>query len=379
MENREWLSRAECSALRAIAIMGIVLHNFCHWLDIEAKENEYLFRVSNNDGLWHALTSPDGMLPVSLLSYFGHYGVPVFVFLSGYGLARKYGSTPDLPVLGFIRHHYMKLFGMLVAGFVAYTLVDAVTPHPFPYRAEYIVAQLLMYINLTEHPSTFIHPGPYWFFGLMMQLYIIYRLLLHRRGMAVMAALVVVCWAVQAVCSPESESLRWLRYNSIGSVLPFCAGVLLGRAGKPLGRAGESLKHAGESLKHAGELPKQAVSLPSFFLNLRRRQWALLCVAALCVLLPMCFFYQTWFWAPLAVIVASVAFVKALPAAVMPAFTWISGVSAAMFVCHPITRKIFIETSLHRDVYAGLLLYIVSTVAVSWLFSKLLAKIDIKG
>lgn len=350
MENREWLSRAECSALRAIAIMGIVLHNFCHWLDIEAKENEYLFRVSNNDGLWHALTSPDGMLPVSLLSYFGHYGVPVFVFLSGYGLARKYGSVPDLPVLGFIRHHYLKLFGMLVAGFVAYTLVDAVTPHPFPYRAEYIVAQLLMYINLTEHPSTFIHPGPYWFFGLMMQLYIIYRLLLHRRGTAVMAALVVVCWAVQAVCSPESDALRWLRYNSIGSVLPFCAGVQLGRAG----------------------------AFPAF-LTLRRRQWALLCVAALCVLLPMCFFYQTWFWAPLAVIVASVAFVKALPAAVMPAFTWIGGVSAAMFVCHPITRKIFIETSLHRDVYAGLLLYIVSTVAVSWLFSKLLAKIDIKG
>ena len=112
MENREWLSRAECSALRAIAITGIVLHNFCHWLNIEAKENEYLFRVSNNDGLWHALTEPDGMLPVNLLSYFGHYGVPVFVFLSGYGLAKKYDGKPALPVVGFIRHHYLPRQGL---------------------------------------------------------------------------------------------------------------------------------------------------------------------------------------------------------------------------------------------------------------------------
>ncbi len=329
--------------------MGIVLHNFCHWLNIEAKENEYLFRVSNNDGLWHALTEPDGMLPVNLLSYFGHYGVPVFVFLSGYGLAKKYDSKPALPVVGFIRHHYLKLFGMLVAGFVAYTIVDAATPHPFPYRAEYIVAQLLMYINLTEHPSTYIHPGPYWFFGLMMQFYIVYRLLLYRRGITMAVVLVALCWAVQAVCSPEGDSLRWLRYNCVGSMLPFCAGVLLGRAG---------------FVAAVGRL---------------RRHWAVLCVAALCVLFPMCFFYHTWFWAPLAVIAASVAFVKALPDGALPAFTWVGGVSAAMFVCHPITRKIFIDTSLHRDVYAGLLLYVVSTVALSWLFSKLLAKIDLKG
>lgn len=346
MENREWLSRAECSALRAVAIAGIVLHNFCHWLNIPVKENEYLFRVSNNEALWQALCAPDAMLPVSLLSYFGHYGVPLFVFLSGYGLVMKYEGMAGLPVLRFVRYHYLKLFGMLVAGFTAYAMVDAVTPHPFPYRAENLIAQLLMYINLTAKPSTFIHPGPYWFFGLMMQLYIIYRLAVYRRGLAPMAALVLLCWGVQAVCSPEGDSLRWLRYNSIGSVLPFCAGVF------------------------AGRLSAAGVRLP-----LSRRQWALLCAASLCVLFPMCFCYQAWFWAPLPVIMAGVAFVRALPRCAVPAFTWVGGLSAAMFVCHPITRKIFIEVSLHRDVWAGLTMYIVTTVAVSWLFSKLLAKI----
>ena len=28
------LTRAECNALRGIAILGIFLHNFCHWLTI---------------------------------------------------------------------------------------------------------------------------------------------------------------------------------------------------------------------------------------------------------------------------------------------------------------------------------------------------------
>ena len=36
------------------------------------------------------MTQPDWNLPVHLLSFFGHYGVPVFLFLSAYGLVMKY-------------------------------------------------------------------------------------------------------------------------------------------------------------------------------------------------------------------------------------------------------------------------------------------------
>ena len=43
INNDQLLSRTECSALRAIAIAGIVLHNYCHWLGFAVKENEYSF------------------------------------------------------------------------------------------------------------------------------------------------------------------------------------------------------------------------------------------------------------------------------------------------------------------------------------------------
>ena len=166
-----WLSRDECAALRGLAIMAIMLHNYCHWLGFAVKENEFTFNAANTERLWGALASPDAMLPVHLLSHFGHYGVPVFLFLSGFGLVMKYERGAAVPPAGrFVRYHYMKLLRMMVPGFVAFTIVDAITPGPFHFKAGDVVAQLLMVINLLPHPDKIIWPGPYWFFGLMMQL-----------------------------------------------------------------------------------------------------------------------------------------------------------------------------------------------------------------
>ncbi len=40
--DKPLLSRTECAALRGLAIIGIFLHNYCHWLGpMAVKENEY--------------------------------------------------------------------------------------------------------------------------------------------------------------------------------------------------------------------------------------------------------------------------------------------------------------------------------------------------
>ena len=41
--RKELLSRAETTALRGVAILGIILHNYCHFLGFAVKENEYTF------------------------------------------------------------------------------------------------------------------------------------------------------------------------------------------------------------------------------------------------------------------------------------------------------------------------------------------------
>ena len=65
--------------------------------------------------------------------------------------------------------------------------------------------------------------------------------------------------------------------------------------------------------------------------------------------------------------------VRVLPAVVLKALEWVGGISAAMFVCHPITRKVLIPIAHSGDIYAGLLLYLVATVMLSLLFRRLIA------
>lgn len=342
-----WLNRDECAALRGLAIMAIMLHNYCHWLGFAVKENEYTFNAANTARLWDAMAHADANLPIHLLSYFGHYGVPVFLFLSGFGLVMKYERRPqELPAWRFARYHYMKLLRMMVPGFVAFIIVDAITPGPFRFQAENVVVQMLMAINLLPAPDRIIWPGPYWFFGLMMQLYIVYRLALYRRHWAWAATLVALCWAAQAACSPMGETLNRLRYNCIGGMLVFCAGLLAAR------------------------------HLPAARLNaMGRPSWAAVSLASAALLLACCTSFQAWLWAPLAVVAASVGLVKALPAAWLSPLSWLGGISAAMFVAHPLLRKVFIPISRRGDIYDGLLLYVIATVAVSWMFMIIINRI----
>ena len=121
---KELLSRKECSAMRGVAIMAIMLHNYCHWLRGIVRENEYTWQQFKFDELWRLTLHPDELLPMHLVSFFGHYGVPVFLFLSGYGLVKKYeqGKLPEIGLWRFVRYNYLKLFRIFIVGFVAFIM-----------------------------------------------------------------------------------------------------------------------------------------------------------------------------------------------------------------------------------------------------------------
>lgn len=340
--DKPLLSRTECTALRGLAIIGIFLHNYCHWLGFAVKENEYTFTLSKSSQLIQAVMSPDMNLPVHLISFFGHYGVPVFLFLSAYGLVMKYerrGGNAPLPAsqtafVPFVRHHYVKLFKMMIVGFVIFTMVDAITPGAHRYQVMDVLGQLLMFNNVMPDPDHIIWPGPYWFFGLMMQLYIVYRLLLWRRGPIFPILLIVICWALQAFCDPEGDTLNRIRYNFMGGVLPFCAGLLFARRGHEMSRA----------------------------------FWITETIVSAVIVFFFSFNFQLWLWAPLFVCSAAVGFAKLMPRIVNQWMAWMGVISSALFVLHPITRKIFIPISRHGDVYTGLLLYILASIALAWFY-----------
>ena len=354
MKN-ELLTRDECSAMRGIAILAIMLHNYCHFIGRIVQENEYQFFASNNDKLWQVLSNPDALLPVHLLSYFGHYGVPVFLFLSGYGLVMKYvkSLTPNPSPIGeggygvfrFVRYHYLKLLRMLIVGFTLFLCVDAVTPGRFQFHWNNVIAQLLMYINVLPTPDKIIWPGIYWFFGLMIELYIVYRLLLYRQKSWIVIALIAVCWLLQVFCDPEGETLNRLRYNFIGGMLPFGVGILAGRY-----------------VEHLN-------------IHLSRWAWGAILLGTTILIVIMGFNYQSWLWIPLLIIVGTIALVKVLPQQLLTLVTWFGTISAAMFVVHPIARKLFITVAWRQDIYDGLILYVIVAIALSWAVKKVIDQI----
>ena len=333
------LTRNECNALRGIAILGIILHNYSHWLNGIVTENEFLFFQHNVDALNSAMTHPDGNMPLHLLSFFGHYGVPIFLFLSGYGLVRKYEENMGMEqgARSFLWSHFKKLFLLMIPGFVAFVMVDAITPDPHKYHLLDVVAQLGMVNNLRSHPDWVIWPGPYWFFGLMMQLYMVYRLLLYRRHWGWTLALMVVCTLAQLLMDPEGAALNRYRYNCMGSMLPFGLGLLYAR---------------------------MPMTFPKGY------NWLLLIISVVLVY----FLGQNclgWMWVPMFVCSAAFAMAKVLPECLSRCCEWLGGISAALFVVHPIIRKVFIPVSEDGEVYTGLLLYIVACIVVATLWHRL--------
>ena len=347
---KELLTRSECTAMKGIAILGIMLHNYCHWLKDIVRENEFTWRQLRCDRLLEVLQQPDELLPMHLFSFFGHYGVTVFLFLSGFGLVMKYERSP-LPEVGiwrFLRYNYLKLFRILVVGFVLFVMLDAITPAMHRYKASEVVAILGMYANFLEHPAQVIWPGPYWYFSVTLQLYLLYRLVFYRwRHWSVVVALMAGCWIWQLCYCDDMVTLERLRYNLVGGLLPFGMGLLAARS--------EKLKEMCGKLR----LPLYAVL---FMLSI-------LFAFYFSLLSP-----QMWLWVPALAVVGTMALVKLMPQWLMPSVVWLGTISAAIFVMHPLVRKIFIRPYLQYDQYAGLLLFIVATLLVSWLVKKMIDK-----
>ena len=352
--NEPLLTRAECAALRGLAIIGIFLHNYCHWLGPVVKENEYTFSQHNVDWLTAVMASPDGLLPAHLMSFFGHYGVPVFLFLSAYGLELKYGRSLYAPAFRFVAYHWKKLFSMMIVGFVSFTIVDAMTPGRWHYTLTQVVAQLAMVNNLLPDPDHNIWPGPFWFFGLMLQLYVVYRLLLYKRHWAWTAGAMVVCLGVQLAFAPESEALNWYRYNFMGGMLPFGLGLLYARYGNRI-----------------------------ILTNLNTLSLLVSVVFCGFMVMWMSASYLLWSVVPLVVCVLCVYVVKLLSQAarrpvgawLMERLVWMGEISAALFVIHPVLRKVFIPISRHGDIYTGLLLYAIAAIGAAWLIRLVMTKI----
>lgn len=221
------ISRTQSSVMRGVGILMICLHNHLHMIS-PVKECEFAFYPERVQTLLHAPLSVWRVVEYAL-SFFGWYGVAVFMFLSGYGLVRKHeaAGAPTMHAGRYLWRNYAKLLILLIPGYCLYMLARRTL---FP--ADEIMYHVTMLSNFVL-PND-IDPGVYWYFGLTMQLYVVYLLFYYCRGRAwlwVTAAVTLVAGLVLALL-PPSPLHTGLRHNSVLWLPAFVMGVAVARYGK---------------------------------------------------------------------------------------------------------------------------------------------------
>ena len=99
--------------LRSISILIIILHNYIHRFSNVVLENQHVYYPERNKELIDSFLEFDSGLFLDLISHY--YGVPVFVFQSGYGLVMKYEKKEvSLKFRKFMKRHADKLWLLLL-------------------------------------------------------------------------------------------------------------------------------------------------------------------------------------------------------------------------------------------------------------------------
>lgn len=333
------MTKKECSSLRGIAIIFIMLHNYCHWLPFAVPENEFSFSVEKYIRFWNVITGET--LFIQFFSFWGHLGVSAFVLLSGYGLVRKYDNT-NINWTSFVIKHYKKLSIPMVLGFIAYYIVLFIMNYPTNQDISTIIpikrflAQLTLIINLLPNPHRLINPGPYWYFSLTMQLYLIYILLVHKRSISYITIIALGVFIFSLFLEYNPKLLILTKYNFIGWLFPFIYGIILGR------------KNYNPSI----------------------RQTSFVIVITLLLIPLFGYSYYTWLLIPLLVSFLFVHIITILPLCITNILDIIGKKSLYIFVLHPITRELTIQIGKNGNPYIGLTLYVLLTLIIVWGIEK---------
>ena len=336
--NSPFLSRAECNIMRGLAILIIVINNFTHLLKGVYQDNEYIYSWNNVLGFLNNLSHPDHLLPFNLISFYCPYGVILFIFLSGYGLTLKYekGNGQSVTHKSFVVNHYNKLFLMQLKGLAIFLTITLIFKSNVILEGFPLLLQALLVGNLNPYQQ--IHPGPYWFFGMIMEMYVIYRFAIYKRNEYVILTLIVISLIAMGLVPPTSGPMSYFRINCFLALLPFCMGVLAAR------------------------------HLSFNFLSIHKTGICLVWFAISFIFLTLCKFnFYSWLFLPIFVIATAVTIVKVLNKVRIfdNIFGWLGTMSGVLFVVHPSVRAILItRANQSGDYYSAVIYYLLITLGL---------------
>jgi uncharacterized sulfatase len=169
----------DSNIIKGIGILLIAFHNFFHWTLPNAKENEFDFSINGIHSLTNGIISQPGESINLLFSFWGHFGVQLFIFISGYGLMKAY-QNKKVQWGSFISKRINKLwptfffalflFYSLMRLYLGWSLFDIHLLQSYFLRISFLSNFFL--------GKQFILNGPWWFYSMIVQLYMVFPLLL---------------------------------------------------------------------------------------------------------------------------------------------------------------------------------------------------------
>lgn len=330
------ISREQIKSIKGIGIFLIMIHNFVdHVMDISCNEmsfsqeatNAFVSNVFSTSSIWY------------IFSFAGWIGVPLFFFLSGYGLTKKYGLK-HLDMISFIKNHMIKLWKLLIPVFILYVLISH-----FYFGQDYSLKAILTVTTFTAnfYGDNFLEPGVYWFFGVILQFYILFLAFrkLDTKWFYFLFVLFLTIYYV-ALYLMDEWSMIWIRHNFTGWGAPFILGLIAAR--------------------------KDVVI---------SKKWEWPIVFASFIFLYFCLTIK--FLIPLTEITFIVLVMTLMQKYIIMPIAFIGTISASIFVIHPFIRMIFYHTicpphGATNQLLLMTVLYAIIVVLLSWLHHFLMSK-----
>lgn len=225
-------SRKETEVLKGFGILLIVFHNFLHNLTPIVGENQFSYSYSVFQNFYSVSVENPQEIFRTVLSYFGHYGVQIFIFFSAYGLTRKYW-TKEIETSDFLIDRIIKIYFSIMICIVVYIVLGLIKSSFFTDEKvlywDSLLWKVLLISNLIPHEAL-MPVGPWWFISFIFQFYLVFFLLLRafkKHDILFLGLLSVTAILLEIFFN--SYFIRKgvnLNYQIIGNLPVLCAGMI---------------------------------------------------------------------------------------------------------------------------------------------------------
>ena len=138
--------------------------------------------------------------------------------------------------------------------------------------------------------------------------------------------------------------MAWLRSNFIGSILPFGLGLLYARYEENI--------------------------------RLSKISYGIIMLSSIILIFATSLSFIPWITTPLFVCILGISASQLLPKAVPTPLAWVGSISAAIFISHPIVRKLSFNLAdkFHFPPYLSVSLFLIGALLVGWLSHPILQR-----